>query len=262
MNKKTLILGANRFHLLNQYEVDYLLSTALELGIQRIDTAPSYRTSEKKIGSFLSRNPGTFQVSTKIFRDQNEMGVKTGQNSLERSMDCLKVSKISCLYIHGTHLNPIDFPLIESIRSYRQKLLVDKIGWCGHVSPDLNVSADLYESLMIRVNPWDTAIESRDDLLAVPELIGMNIFANGFWKYKEWGRFKTLVSAYLLRRFNPYPRFYSSHPESLDLRHYQDFQNLISFAESRKYLDAIVIGTLSQAHLRQIVDWVSELENP
>jgi hypothetical protein len=261
MNKKSLILGANRFNSLNQYEVDRLLSTALELGIQRIDTAPSYRTSEKKIGSFLSRNPGTFQVSTKIFRDQNEIDVKTGQDSLERSMDRLKVSKISCLYIHGTHLNPIDFSLIETLNSYREKLLVDKIGWCGHVSPDLNNSAGIYESLMIRVNPWDTAIERRDDLLAVPELVGMNIFANGFWEYKEWGRFKTLMSAYLFRRFNPYPRFYLSHSESLHLRPYQDFQNLISFAESRKYLDAIVIGTLSQAHLRQIVAWVSELEN-
>ena len=261
MNKKSLILGANRFHSLNQYEVDRLLSTALELGIQRIDTAPSYRTSEKKIGSFLSRNPGTFQVSTKIFRDQNEMDVKTAQDSLERSMDRLKVSKINCLYIHGIHLNPIDFPLIETIKSYREKLLVDKIGWCGHVSPDMNVSAGIYESLMIRVNPWDTAIESRDDLLAVPELVGMNIFANGFWKYKEWGRFKTLMSAYLFRRFNPYPGFYLSHSESLLLRPYEDFQKLVSFAESRKYLDAIVIGTLNHAHLRQIVAWISELEN-
>ncbi len=261
MYKKSLILGANRFNLLNQYEVDRLLSCALELGIQRIDTAPSYRTSEKKIGNFLKRNPGTFQLSTKIFRNQDEIDAKAGQESLERSLDRLKVSKISCLYVHGTHLNPVDNSLIGTIKSYREKLLVDKIGWCGHVSPDLNNSAGIYESLMIRVNPWDTAIERRDDLLTVPELIGMNIFANGFWEYKEWGRLKSLMSAYLFRRFNPYPGFYLSHSESLLLRPYEDFQKLVSFAESRKYLNAIVIGTLNHAHLRQIVAWISELEN-
>ncbi len=262
MHRKSLILGANRFNLLNQYEVDNLLSTALELGIQRLDTAPSYRTSEKKIGSFLKRNPGTFQVSTKIFRNQEKIDVRTGQESLERSMDCLKISKIDCLYIHGTHLNPENFSLIETLKSFREERLVDKIGWCGYVSPDMNNPFGIYESLMIRVNPWDRTIEQRDDLLTVPELVGMNIFANGFWGYKEWGRLKTLMSAYLFRRFNPYPGFYLSHSESMHLRPYQDFQNLISFAHSREYLNAIVIGTLNEAHLRQIVAWVSELENP
>jgi hypothetical protein len=262
MNRKSLILGANRFNLLTQYEVDNLLNSALELGIQRIDTAPSYRTSEKKIGSFLKRNPGTFQVSTKIFRDQNKIDVKIGQKSLERSMDRLNISKINCLYIHGTHLNPVDFLLIETMKSFQRELLVDKIGWCGYVSSDINNPFGIYESLMIRVNPWDRTIEQRADLLSVPELVGMNIFANGFWDYKEWGRLKTLMSAYLFRRFNPYPGFYLSHSESIHLRPYEDFQNLISFAESREYLDAIVIGTLNDAHLRQIVAWVSELENP
>jgi hypothetical protein len=90
----------------------------------------------------------------------------------------------------------------------------------------------------------------------------MNIFANGFWNYQEWGRIKTTMSAYLFRRFNPYPSFYLSHPDSLQLRPYEDFQKLISFAESREYLHAIVIGTLNQAHLRQIVGWISELEKP
>jgi len=166
------------------------------------------------------------------------------------------------LYIHGTHLNPADFSLIETINSYRELLLVDKIGWCGNVSPHLINPSGLYESLMIRVNPWDRTIEQRDDLLTVPELVGMNIFANGFWEYKEWGRLKTLMSAYLFRRFNPYPGFYLSHPETIHLRPYEDFQNLISFAETREYLDAIVLGTLDPLHLRQIVAWVSELENP
>jgi hypothetical protein len=262
MFKKSIILGANRFHLLSQYEVDCLLDSALELGIQRIDTAPSYRSSEQKIGNFLKRNPGTFEVSTKIFRDASKIDLETGQESLERSLERLRVPNISCLYIHGTKINPTDRPIVDSLKSYREKLFVNKIGWCGNVNPELNNSAGIYESLMIRVNPWDTSIERRTDLLGIPELVGMNIFANGFWNYREWGRLKTMMSAYLFRRFNPYPSFYLSHPEFSQLRPHQDFQKLISFAESRKYLDAIVIGTLSEEHLRQIVAWVSELENP
>jgi len=257
-----MILGANRFHLLSQYQVDSLLYSALELGVERVDTAPSYRSSEQKIGNFLKRNPGTFQVSTKIFRDQSKIDVRAGQESLERSLDRLRIPNIDCLYIHGTNIDPTNSPVVDFLKSYREKLLVSRIGWCGNVNPELDNSDGIYQSLMIRVNPWDTSIERRTDLLGFPELVGMNIFANGFWNYKEWGRFKTMMSAYLFRRFNPQPSFYLSHPESPQLRCYEDFQKLICFAESREYLDAIVIGTLSQAHLRQIVAWVSDLENP
>ncbi len=262
MSKKSLILGTNKFNLLNQFEVDRLLTSALELGIHRIDTAPSYKSSERKIGNFLKRNPDSFQVSTKIFRDQGKIDAKTGQESLERSMDRLKISKLSCVYIHGSNIRSVDNPIMESLKSYQEKFPIDKFGWSGNVTPHVNNSAGIYQSLMIRVNPWDTAIERRPDLMSIPELIGMNIFANGFWKYQEWGQLKKTVSAYLLRRFNPYPGFYLSHPDSIQLRPYEDFHKLISFAESRKYLNAIVVGTLNHAHLRQIVGWISELEQP
>jgi diketogulonate reductase-like aldo/keto reductase len=68
-----LTLGANRFNLLSQYQVDQLLSSALELGVSHIDTAPTYLTSEDKVGNFLRRNQGAFNVTTKIFRNQEQI---------------------------------------------------------------------------------------------------------------------------------------------------------------------------------------------
>ena len=43
-----LVLGAANYGRLTQAEVDKLLGTALELGINKIDTAHRYEDSEKK----------------------------------------------------------------------------------------------------------------------------------------------------------------------------------------------------------------------
>jgi hypothetical protein len=256
---KGIILGTNRFHMLNQYEVDCLLDTALGLGIRQIDTAPTYETSEKKIGNFLKRNPGTFEISTKIFRNLN-IDLTAARDSLEISFERLGISQIKCLYVHGAILSSDDSSVIELLQSCRSGGSIQEIGWCGNVTPKLKNLPNLYDTLMVRVNPWDRAIESRADLLGVDTINAMNIFANGFWNYKHWGKLKTFYSARVLRRFNPSPSFYLSHPERLLMEPYQDFRVLTSFSLSRHYLDNLVLGTIKQSHLKQIIGWIEEID--
>lgn len=261
MMMDSIILGANRFNLISQYHVDKLLSTALEIGIRHLDTAPTYLTSENKIGNFLKRNPCAFNVSTKIFRNQAEVSTGNAQNSVRESLARLGVEQISSLYIHGTAIFTEDLGVVELLQRYRESGIVKKIGWCGNLSKLIENEKDIYQSLMIRVNPWDRSIESRQDLLFSKELIGMNIFANGFWNYRPWGRLKTYYSGHLRRRFNPYPSYYLNHPNSEALQTFQNFESLIKFALSRTYLDRIVIGTLNPEHLTQISSWISGIEN-
>jgi predicted aldo/keto reductase-like oxidoreductase len=255
-----LVLGANRFNLLSQYQVDQLLSSALELEVSHIDTAPTYLTSEDKVGNFLRRNQGAFNVTTKIFRNQEQINERIAYDSVQQSLESLGVNQINCLYVHGTNIPPSDLAVLDVLQNYRETGIVQKIGWCGPISDLIYNKPNLYDSLMIRINPWDRAIESRADLLTTKELVGMNIFANGFWNYKQWGRFKTFYSAHLLQRFNPRPTFYLNHPDSIELESFQNFESLVKFALSRNYLHRIVVGTLSQEHLKQIVRWVSEIE--
>jgi aryl-alcohol dehydrogenase-like predicted oxidoreductase len=60
-----LVLGAANYGKLTQSEVDRLLGTAYEQGINRIDTAHGYENSESRIGVFLKTNK-EFEVNTKV----------------------------------------------------------------------------------------------------------------------------------------------------------------------------------------------------
>ena len=72
-----LVLGAANYGRLTQAEVDKLLGTALELGINKIDTAHRYEDSEKKIGIALKVNKG-FSVNTKACPYGPELFTPTG----------------------------------------------------------------------------------------------------------------------------------------------------------------------------------------
>lgn len=50
-----LVLGGAAYGRLSQKEVNRLLETALECGIDRIDTAHGYEGSEERIGFFLKK---------------------------------------------------------------------------------------------------------------------------------------------------------------------------------------------------------------
>ena len=257
---KRIVLGANRFQKLSQVEVDRVLYTALELGIRQIDTAPTYATSEEKIGHFLARNHGAFEVRTKIFRDASQVSLSLAQLSIEKSLKRLRVNQINTLYLHGTHLGQNHSDIQSYLQQCESKKIVGRIGWCGNLSESTCLETDFYKSLMVRLNPWDEVIETRKDLLGKIDITGMNIFANGFWNYQEWGRIRAFTAAHFRHEFNPAPSYYLDHPRKKEFEKYHDFKKLLFFALSKKYLTDVVIGTTRESHLRSIVEWVRQFD--
>jgi hypothetical protein len=250
---KSIILGTSRFNLLNQYQVDELLSCALELGVTSLDTAPSYHTSERKIGDFNRRYPGMFEVTTKILRDKENRSADSVAKSIENSLKYLNVESIRTLYVHGTKLSYQDEEILAVLRSFENMGLINKLGWCGTLNPDFDPPESLFQELMVRVNPWDVEILERKDLIGKYSIIGMNVFANWFWNYRPWSVPRSTINAYLFRRFNPAPTNYISHPEREKLKHMQNFDQLMSFTLSCDFLKAFVIGTNNSSHLAQVV---------
>lgn len=59
-----LVLGTANYGKLAQTEVDRLLGTALELGLNKIDTAHGYEDSGKELGVFLKIH-NSFSINTK-----------------------------------------------------------------------------------------------------------------------------------------------------------------------------------------------------
>ena len=91
-----------------QDEVDSILQTANKNGITLIDTAREYGDSEEKIGNFIENYDSDFVIATKLrlIDDLDNLNYnnlkKSIYNSVEESIDKLKLNKIPILQLHQT----------------------------------------------------------------------------------------------------------------------------------------------------------------
>ena len=91
-----------------QDEVNDILQTAVENHITLIDTAREYGDSEDKIGNFMDNYKNNFVVATKLrlIDDLNNLNYtnfkKNIYNSVEESLNKLKLNKIPILQLHQT----------------------------------------------------------------------------------------------------------------------------------------------------------------
>ena len=91
-----------------QDEVDSILQTANKNGITLIDTAREYGNSEEKIGNFIENYDSDFVIATKLrlIDDLDNLNYnnlkKSIYNSVEESIDKLKLNKIPILQLHQT----------------------------------------------------------------------------------------------------------------------------------------------------------------
>ena len=115
-------------------EIDALLIKAHQLGINILDTAPSYGLSEQRIGEALQRTGLThrFYLSSKVSEFQNGNALFYSadpglmRQSLEQSLINLKVSRLDYLFLH--HDDLLHETVIQFLLRMKGEKLVDKIG--------------------------------------------------------------------------------------------------------------------------------------
>lgn len=95
------------YDLPNDAEVEKLLNGIIDLGINYIDTAPAYGTSEDLIGRYLSHRRDELILSTKVgelFEDGNsqfDYSKESVQSCLKNSLKKLKTDWIDIVLIHS-----------------------------------------------------------------------------------------------------------------------------------------------------------------
>ncbi len=115
-----------------QDEADQILLSCRKFGINFLDTAREYQTSEEKIGSFLRRNPGhNFLIATKLARippastDNDKKLEEHIICSVETSLKFLGLDDLPMLQLHQTEEfltgNEHFWKIIGDLR--RQKLI-------------------------------------------------------------------------------------------------------------------------------------------
>lgn len=119
------------FELPTDHDIQELLSYAQELGINLLDTAPAYGTSEERIGKLLVGNRQDWVLCTKVGEEfvngesRFEFSAQAIQNSVERSLRRLNTDYLDIVLVHS---NGDDTKLIEEFSVFEKLQALKKEG--------------------------------------------------------------------------------------------------------------------------------------
>lgn len=262
-----LVLGGASFGKIAQRAVDELLNVAAECGIQRIDTAPGYPDSEKRIGKFLARNH-EFQVNTKVGQpDPSQFNPPGIKSSVERSLRDLGIEQIETLFIHSLSAAYLTDENIGALIALKKQGKIARVGYSGD-GEDLLAALrhKEFDDFMMTFNIID---QSNSEAFSIVEGAKNFYFkiplAQAIWRSQRLDR--RLASLKMARKLwgkPPLPdswldyrmRFgkFKGHLESKDYA--TEFLEFALFSEPASHY--VVIGTTSLQHIKNAVEVESQ----
>jgi aryl-alcohol dehydrogenase-like predicted oxidoreductase len=211
------------FEIPEEGHLSSLLSLAKELGINVLDTAPAYGTSEERLGSLLKGQRQDWVIVGKV-GEEFEDGKSTYnfspehfEKSLARSLKRLNTDYLDVLMIHSNGDDEqilSDELLIEKMLSFKERGLVRAVGASTKTVSGGLKALGLMDVVMATYTP-----DYLDELMVLD-----------FAREQEKG--------VILKK-------------ALSSGHAQDVEKALEFALSHDGVDSIIIGTINPEHLRQ-----------
>lgn len=154
----------NGFELPSDAQILSLLDTARENGINLLDTAPAYGSSEERIGPLLDSRRDDWVLMTKAGEEFSGGGSHFDFSrsaiaaSIDRSLRRLRTDRLDCVLLHsdGNDLDVLDRSgAVEALRACREAGKVLSIGISTKtVAGGLRaIELDL-DAVMVTYNPW------------------------------------------------------------------------------------------------------------
>lgn len=261
------VLGAANYGKLTQVEVNKLLGTAFELGMNRIDTAHGYEGSEERIGFFLKTNKD-YQVNTKVGLPDPVVFTPSGiKLSIEDSLKRLDIESLGTLFVHSLPAKHLTEENIAAMISLKTEGKIKRIGYAGdgdNLGAAVEISAfdDFIATFSIIDQSNSKEIEKTSEKTDIYYKLAMG---QAVWTSLEWNR--RLKSHKLMRfLFNKPPvpetwtdycaRFNSLKSE-MDNRNFATaFLRFALFSGSSRQL--VILGTNSPTHIRDAIKVESE----
>ena len=125
-----LVIGGVSLAKLSELEIRFLLQKAESLGIIEIDTAPSYGSSQEKIGRVgLSKS---WKINSKVLspssRDANRHTVR---NSVENSLRELRIDQLNTVFVHSVRESEYKKEIHEELLLMKTEGKILNIGYSG-----------------------------------------------------------------------------------------------------------------------------------
>ncbi|MCH2152183.1 MAG: aldo/keto reductase [Phycisphaerales bacterium] len=156
------------YELPSEEEAVELIHGMIDLGINLIDTAPSYGLSEERLGMAVKDRRDEVLLSTKIgeqFEDgesHHDFTSSAAVKSLQESLRRLQTDHVDLLLVHSDGRDQeilADEEYIETLLSMKEAGLTRAIGFSGKTPDGSRSAMDWADVLMIEYHPEDRSHE-------------------------------------------------------------------------------------------------------
>lgn len=154
------------FDLPDDDHVRALLNLAAELGINLIDTAPAYGSSEQRLGALLPGPRERWVIATKVgesFHDGHsrfDFSAAATRASVERSLRALRTDWLDLVLVHsdGDDCRILaEEPVVDTLLELRRAGLVRAVGFSGKTVAGGLKALEHCDAVMVTYNPAYTA---------------------------------------------------------------------------------------------------------
>jgi aryl-alcohol dehydrogenase-like predicted oxidoreductase len=154
------------FALPSDGEIESLLDLVLELGINLIDTAPAYGTSEERLGKLLGARREKFFIVGKTgeeFTDGKSEYIFTAEHtrmSVERSLKRLRTDRIDSILVHCNRDDVAalrDTPVLETLARLKEEGKILSFGASTYTVEGGRIAVDRADCVMVAHNAGYTA---------------------------------------------------------------------------------------------------------
>ncbi len=237
---------------LNATEVVKIMEYSNFVGINTIDTAISYKSSENTLSNFRL---DTWDVSTKIPRvPENINNIYSWlESQIENSMKRLKIENFSNLLFHEPlQLIEKNGKLIwDSVQKLKNKMKIEKIGFSIYSTTELDELLNNYTPEIVQVpyNILDQRIVTSGWLEKLTklkvEVHARSIFLQGLLLMTKNERPK---------KFSKWSDIWIQWEKYLNSNNYSALQASLAFVLKNKKIKKIVIGVQSANQLKEIME--------
>jgi len=191
-NVTCVALGGVKYNQRSDAHAAAVVHRALDLGINYIDTAHTYRGSERKIGLVMAeRRDEVFLATKSLRRDRDGMAAE-----IEQSLERLQTDRLDCVQIHDLareeELSEVMGPngALRAIEESRQAGAVRFVGVTGHRNPEILVRAleeYPFDILLVSLGAMQAAVRPFYETVMPAALergvgvIGMKVMAHGWF---------------------------------------------------------------------------------
>ena len=230
----------NNFSLPSDDEVSALIVRAKELGINFIDTAPAYGSSEQRLGRLLKERQN-WVICSKVGEEFTagkshfDFSAKHTQRSIERSLRDIGTDYLDIVLIHSDGgdlkiLEASDCP--ETLLRLKEKGLIKAVGMSTKTVEGGMKAVEILDLVMVTYNP-----SMQDDAIVIDHALALD----------KGGPVKKALNS----GHDCIAGDVNENPVSTNFT-----ERNLRFALDKKGVTSVIVGTINQQHLQENIEAV------